>query len=165
MTVSLVNTVSKSARLCTDFGWLNSPHSPLLCPWGLHNAKELHDFFPALTEMLQGSAEPACLLLMTTVQPKALRRFQKTLSPLQDLALVLCNCVMTKKDKSVTKSLVLSCPCNKKNGKLYITCHEAVHSERAYSDSLQFFRLLCTNFVGSDNDCAFGIIWSSLIKK
>lgn len=64
MTISLVNTVSKSARLCTDFGWSNSPCSPLLCPSGLHSARGLHDFVPALAKMLSGSAEPACLLLM-----------------------------------------------------------------------------------------------------
>ena len=67
MTIHLVNTVSKSARLCTDFGWLNSLCSCLLGPSGLHSAKGLHDFVPALAKILVGSAEPACLLLMTRV--------------------------------------------------------------------------------------------------
>lgn len=116
---------------------LNSPHSPLLCPSGLHSAKGLHDFVPALPKMLVGSAESFCLLLMTRVEPKALSMFQKILSPLQDVALMHCNSTIIKEDESVTKSRVLNHPCSKKSGKLYIPRHEAVHFERAYSDSLQ----------------------------
>lgn len=86
MTISLVKTASKSARLCTGFGWLEQ--SPLLCPSGLHSAKGLHDFVPALAKMLVASAEPFCLLLMTRVEPKASSTFQKMLSPLQDVALM-----------------------------------------------------------------------------
>lgn len=138
----------------------NTPHSPLLCPSGLHSAKGLHDFVPALAKMLVGSAEPFCLLLMTRVEPKALSTFQKILSPLQDVALVHYKCIIIKEYESVTKSWVLIYPFSKKNGKLYIPRHEAVHFGRVYSDSSQFSWLLCTDFMDSENNCPSGMIWS-----
>lgn len=78
---------------------LNCPHSPLLCPSGLHSAKGLHDFVPALAKMLAGSAEPFCLLSMTRVEPKALSMFQKIFSSLQDVALMDCNCIIIRVDE------------------------------------------------------------------
>lgn len=76
---------------------LTVPCSPLLCPSGLHSAKGLHDFVSAFAKMLVGSAEPAWLLLMTRVWPKALSRSdQEMLSPMQDLAVIYCSCVMIR---------------------------------------------------------------------
>lgn len=76
---------------------LNSPHSPLLCPSGLHSAKGLHDFVPALAKMLVGNAELFCLLYKG--RAKAFSMFQKILSPLQDVALIYCNCIIIKEDE------------------------------------------------------------------
>lgn len=76
---------------------LTVPRSPLLCPSGLHSAKGLHDFVSAFAKMLVGSAEPAWLLLMTRVWPKALSRSdQEMLSPMQDLAVIYCSCVVIR---------------------------------------------------------------------